>query len=69
MNQGLVDCKIKRYKFKHCGNDCSAYISSIVKPNFTVSNGVMDIVETYYSIDFTNVRKIREFFEFVKHSR
>ena len=63
MDFGLVDCKIKRYKCKHCGKDFSADISSIVKPNFTVSNEVMNIVEEYYSIDFTSVRKIREFFE------
>lgn len=63
MDYGLVDCKIKRYKCKHCGKDFSADISSIVKPNFTVSNEVMNIVEEYYSIDFTSVRKIREFFE------
>ena len=63
MDYGLVDCKIKRYKCKHCGNDFSADISSIVRPNFTVSNEVLDIVETYYSIDFTSVRKIQEYFE------
>lgn len=30
MDYGLVDCKIKRYKCKHCRKDFSADISSIV---------------------------------------
>ena len=61
LHYGLVGCEIKRYTCKHCGKDFSADISSIVDPNFTVSHEVMNVVQRYYSIDFSSVRKIQEF--------
>ena len=63
LHYGLVKCEIKRYECKHCGKGFSADISNIVDPNFTVSHEVMNVVEKYYSIDFTSVRKIQEFLE------
>ena len=61
LHYGLVGCEIKRYECKHCKKGFSTDISSIVDPNFTVSHEVMNVVERYYSIDFTSVRKIQEY--------
>ncbi|MDO4963839.1 MAG: hypothetical protein Q4E75_07090 [bacterium] len=57
---GFDKLRVKRYICKHCGNDFSADISSIVRPYATVSNSVKDIVFYFYSTAGISVRDIQE---------
>lgn len=60
---GTINAKIKRYICKRCKKSFSADLTSIVDENFTISKDTKEIVQEYYSIDHTSVRKICEFLE------
>ena len=59
-HNGKIDCKIKRYECKKCHKGFSADISSFVRKNFSVTEGLIKIIQDYYSIGFISVRKIQE---------
>ncbi|WP_323736288.1 hypothetical protein PXD04_10455 [Methanosphaera sp. ISO3-F5] len=57
---GNVDARIKRYECRNCGKGFSADISSVVDRKFSVSKRIMKIIQNYYAICGTPVRRIQE---------